>query len=139
MNKNAVNSQLIDISSMETSSAERHALGNRICEARKQLGYTQEKFAEIFGISLTAYKKWENAEHQISLDGLRILHKKFHISIDYLLFGEKKTFERVWEDVQNSSEEDKMRLVMQLIIYFCKIKGEKYISNEMLSKIDKYI
>lgn len=47
----------------------------RIRQIRENAGLTQEAFAEILGISLSGYKKIENAENQISLNGLRRLKR----------------------------------------------------------------
>ena len=42
----------------------------RLKEIRKELGYTQEKFAEIMKMSLSGYKKLESGEIRISVDKL---------------------------------------------------------------------
>ena len=35
------------------------ALGNRIKDLRKAMGFTQEEFADLIGISFQAVSKWE--------------------------------------------------------------------------------
>lgn len=123
----------------KSTKEERAALTKRLRRIRINLGYTQEKFAEILGISLTAYKKLERAENQITLDGLRTLNKELHISADYLLFGTYSELEGTWTMVQNCTEDDKMRLMLRILAYFLKVKDEKFITKDALQEIDERI
>ena len=72
---------------------ERVETAGRIREVRLKAGLTQEKMAELLEISLSAYKKIESAENQISIDGLRKLEKELRASADYVLFGEQEGIE----------------------------------------------
>lgn len=94
----------------------------RIRKIREEGGYTQEQFAELLEISLSGYKKIENAENQISVNGLRKLKKKLDVSSDYILFGRNETFGAVWEKVQTCTDADKMRLMLTLMFYFVQIR-----------------
>lgn len=117
---------------------ENRALSNRVKEIRINMGKTQEEFAELFGVTLNAYKKFESAENQITLKALRILNKEYNISSDYLLFGEKTGMEDVWKGFQNCEEEDKLLLLLRIWAYFSKLRDEKYISNAVLDKLNLY-
>lgn len=117
--------------------ADRMALAKRIRQVRINQSMTQEKFAELFDISLTAYKKIEIGENQITLDELRILNKKLNVSVDYLLFGKRPDWKGIWQIVENCSENDKMHLMLRLLMYFMMVKKEKYTSEEMLKEIDE--
>lgn len=118
---------------------ERTELAARLRQVRISLGYTQEKFAEVLGISLTAYKKIESAENQITIDGLRILNRELNVSADYLLFGKHSNSEKTWENIQNCSENDKLMLMLRLFMYFSEIKDEKFLSNKVLNELDEKI
>ena len=56
----------------------------RLHQVRKNLGITQQKFAEILDISLSAYKKIESGENCVSLNSLRILNRELGVSADYI-------------------------------------------------------
>lgn len=119
--------------------AERLELAKRLREIRMDMDYTQEKFAEILGISLTAYKKIESAENQITVNGLRILERELNISADYLIFGKPSDFNETWKLVQNCSENDKMHMFLRLYSYFSHGKNEKYLNKDYLTEIDEKI
>lgn len=120
----------------EVFKEDRLELTKRLRQIRTNLGMTQERFAELFDISLTAYKKIETGENQITLDEMRVLHKKLNVSADYLLFGKRSEWEGAWETVENCSESDKMHLMLRLLAYFMLVKKEKYTSEEVLKEID---
>lgn len=58
---------------------------NRLRETRKSKGFTQQNMADMLGISLNAYQKYEQAERSPSLDCLIKIADIFNVSVDYLL------------------------------------------------------
>lgn len=60
-------------------------LGNHIKENRKRCGLSQEKLAELVGVSRQAVTKWETAQSAPSTDNLIRLAEVFDISLDRLL------------------------------------------------------
>lgn len=58
---------------------------------RLQLGYTQERIAELTNISFSTYSKIENAIQSPSLDTLIRISIVLDISMDYLIFGNENT------------------------------------------------
>lgn len=111
----------------------------RLRQIRENMGLTQEQFAEILGISVSAYKKVESGKNNISLSGLRLLHKEMNISADHVLFGENKSIENTWEAILNCSETDKLFLLLRLIVYFTKSKKGIFPMAEEQSENDKEI
>ena len=109
---------------------ERYEMAKRVRVIRKSVGLTQEKMSEILEISLSAYKKIESGENQISLEGLRKLQSELKISADYVLFGKHKDLDNIWEMVLNCDEYDKLRMLMRLINYFTKARNERYADEE---------
>ena len=81
--------------------------------------------AEILDVSVSTYKKIEGARSQMTVDELRRLNKELKISIDYLLFGEQKDLDDVWERFLNCSESDKFLLMLKAINYFTNVKRER--------------
>lgn len=126
------------MSKMDTVN-ERMQSAVRLRQIRESANLTQEKFAEILGISLSAYKKVESGENQISLLCLGKLHKAMKISTDYILYGDKENLDDIWCMILNCSEYDKMFLFLRLLSYFTKIKGAMFPSRDNQSKEDKEI
>lgn len=60
-------------------------LGEKIKEARKQAGLSQEQLSEKLGISRSAVAKWEIDKGIPDVDNLKALSQLLGISIDYLL------------------------------------------------------
>lgn len=101
------------------TSKEKIASGNRLKLFREQLGYTQEKFAEKLDISVSTVKKMETGEHNISLDTQRRLKKTFkYVSIEYLLFGERKDINDIWSQLLVVDEWEKFVVFQRLLAHF---------------------
>lgn len=120
-------------------SPERQDLANRLRQIREGAGYTQERFAELLEISLSAYKKIEIGENQITLDGLRKLDKKMEVSADYLLYGKNSDLDETWKMIQNCTEPHKLLLMLRLFHYFTKCKGQKFSEEEKLVLYDEQL
>ena len=63
---------------------------NRLYELRKQQGLSQEELAEKLGVSRQAVSKWERSEASPDTDNLIALAKIYGMSLDELVYGEKK-------------------------------------------------
>lgn len=116
---------------------QRQEVISRVREVRKNTGLTQEEFAELIDISLSAYKKVETGENNISIDFLRKIKQQFSVSSDYILFGEHENFDEVWKLILNTSEQNKMLLFMRLYNYFTRVKPRKYITHEEQAVYDE--
>jgi transcriptional regulator with XRE-family HTH domain len=62
-------------------------LGERIKYQRNKNGFTQEKVAELVGISRQAVTKWESGQSIPSMENLMALTKIFEISLSELTNG----------------------------------------------------
>lgn len=102
--------------------ADKLEMAERLKQIRKGSGLTQERLAEILDISLSAYKKIESGENQISIEGLRRLGKEMDVSSDFVIFGKNETLDEAWKTIVNCTESDKMRLMLRLVMYFQKTK-----------------
>ena len=60
-------------------------LGEKIKEARKQCGLSQEQLAEKMAVSRSAVAKWEANNGLPDVDNLKALATLLNVSIDYLL------------------------------------------------------
>lgn len=116
---------------------QKQEIAARLREIRKNSGLTQEKFAEILELSLSAYKKVESAENQISIDSLRKIEEQLKVSSDYVLFGKREDVDEIWKAILNCSECDKMVTLFRLLNYFTTVKGTRYATQDEQSICDE--
>ena len=60
-------------------------VGERLKQARKEKGITQEEAGKALGILQTAYSRFERGVFQLNYDQIIILCRLFDCSADYLL------------------------------------------------------
>ena len=74
-------------------------LGEKIKEARKNHGLSQEQFAEKLCVSRSAVAKWETDKGTPDIENLKAISSLLNVSIDYLLDdGEKEISEVVTKE-----------------------------------------
>jgi DNA-binding XRE family transcriptional regulator len=59
----------------------------RFRQVRKNAGLTQPQYAKILGITRSAVNAIENERYLPSIEMLRIIHKKFKLSYNWLIDG----------------------------------------------------
>lgn len=79
-------------------------LGEKLKEARKQAGISQEELSEKLGVSRSAVAKWETDGGIPDVDNLRVISKLLNVSIDYLLDDGEITDELVMREPYNLSD-----------------------------------
>lgn len=62
-------------------------LSSNIAKLRKEAGLTQEKLAELCGVSRQAVTKWESGESEPTIEKIEILTDIFKVSADELIKG----------------------------------------------------
>ena len=60
-------------------------LGEKIREARRKCGLSQEQLAEKLSVSRSAIAKWETDKGLPDLGNLKILARLLNVSVDHLL------------------------------------------------------
>ncbi len=60
-------------------------LGEKIREARRKCGFSQEQLAERMSVSRSAIAKWETDKGLPDVGNLKILSRLLNVSVDYLL------------------------------------------------------
>lgn len=65
-------------------------IGKHIKKYREEKGLTQEQLAEQMSVTRQAVSNWENAKTQPDIDTLFRLSQIFEISIEELIYGEKR-------------------------------------------------
>ncbi len=66
------------------------SMGKTIAKLRKKAGLTQQMLAEKLDVSDKAISKWENGQCYPDITVLPGLASLFGVTVDYLMFGEKK-------------------------------------------------
>ncbi len=80
-------------------------LGKRIAAHRKRLGLTQDRLAELLGLSAQAVSKWENDQSCPDITMLPKLAQIFGVSVDELLGMEHKPLPAQVSDRQEPSHD----------------------------------
>ena len=113
--------------------SQKQEIAERIRKVRKINNLTQEKAAEKLDVSISTYKKMEAANSAISVENLKRMKREMNVSTDYILFGEQKKVDEVWEAVFNCTELDKLFILFRLSNYFALIKTGQHPSKEIKS------
>ena len=64
--------------------------GEKLKEARKEAGLSQEQFAEKMSVSRSAVAKWETDKGMPDVNNLKAMAKLLDVSVDYLLDEDEK-------------------------------------------------
>ena len=64
--------------------------GEKLKEARKEAGLSQEQFAEKMSVSRSAIAKWESDKGMPDVNNLKVLAQLLDVSVDYLLDEDEK-------------------------------------------------
>lgn len=64
-------------------------LGIRLKFERKKMGFTREKLAKLIGVTTAYIGILERGEKRMAVDTLVNIANSLHVSIDYLITGEK--------------------------------------------------
>jgi len=67
-------------------------IGPRIQAVRKHLNMSQNAFARAIGVSSGSISMMESGKNQPRFELISRLAKKYHISLNYLIFGEGEMF-----------------------------------------------
>ena len=80
--------------------------GEKLKEARKEAGLSQEQFAEKISVSRSAIAKWESDKGMTDVNNLKAMAQLLDISLDYLLDeDEKLSFNETKEAIDPDSFE----------------------------------
>lgn len=79
-------------------------IGQKIKEARKQAGLSQEQLAEKMAVSRSAIAKWEANNGLPDVDNLKALSALLNVSIDYLLDDGEAIESHVIREAYNLSD-----------------------------------
>ena len=118
-------------------------LGEKIKEARKQCGLSQEQLAEKMSVSRSAIAKWETDKGLPDIDNLKALAVFLNVSVDYLLDDGKRIDELVTREAydlasygKGSKKRKKDRVIREK---FTDAEIHTLLGNLKLTKSEKVI
>ena len=94
----------------------------RLRYSRTIRGLSVDEFSEKIGISVSGYQKVENGQNAISRRLLRNIWKEFHISSDYILYGDYKDVRNIVAAAEGCRDIDKLYILLHLAKYFILVK-----------------
>lgn len=93
------------------------AMGRRMAQRRKECGLTQEKVADLAGITHQQYNKAENGKTCLSSDTLFRISTALQTSADYLLSGRETSEKYIATiDLLDKMTDDQRELANKLIM-----------------------
>ncbi len=101
-------------------------VGKRIREIRESNGLTQEQLAEILKVTPNAVRAYEKGKYGLSRDVMKLIRQYFHVTADFLLFGNEDSEDNLLFLVENASDEEKMKILIRLMVYFVSDKKRVY-------------
>ena len=118
-------------------------LGEKIKEARKQCGLSQEQLAEKMSVSRSAIAKWETDKGLPDIDHLKALAGFLNVSVDYLLDDGERIDELVTREAydlasygKGSKKKKKDRVIREK---FPDVEIHTLLGNLKLTKSEKVI
>lgn len=98
-------------------------IGNFLRELRKEKGITQERFAEIMGVSGRTVSRWETGANMPDLSVLILISDYYEVELREILDGERKS-EQMNKELQETvlkvadySNEEKTRIMKKMHIF----------------------
>lgn len=96
-------------------------IGNRLHDARENLGYTQAQFAEMLAVSDEHYRKIESGISGLTIDKMKILYQKVSIDPTYLIVGESKSDFELEQYIANCTREQRNKFIKRVLSYMEKM------------------
>ena len=94
-------------------------LGEKLAELRQKSGLSQDRVAELLGVSRQAVSKWERDEAKPDLDNIVNLSNIYNVTTDYLL---KEKQEKIHEEKKENTYTYKSSSIFEDILRFVKEK-----------------
>lgn len=100
-------------------------LKERIKKSRIEKGYSQDKLAEIVGVSRGACSQWENGQSVPSVKNLAILARKLGVRFEWLSTGRGRRYYDDNMDVANPLPDSQANKSDEFLEYFHKLNSEQ--------------
>lgn len=95
------------------------AIGKRIQNRRKQLGYTQEQLADMMNVSIQMVSNLERGNKAIRIENLIRLSEILNISTDYILTGIETAEDNSLLTTRIKQMSEKDREMIEMLVEYC--------------------
>lgn len=109
----------------------------RLRNVRASHHLTQEKMAERLDVAYTVYQRMESGRNNITLTHLNKLKQEFHVSSDYILFGEVNDAKHFEYEFEGMAKNEKFSFMMHLIAHLCRVNDSEY--NNIIKDMEKLL
>lgn len=109
----------------------------RLRNVRASHHLTQEKMAERLDVAYTVYQRMESGRNNITLTHLNKLKQEFHVSSDYILFGEVNDESHFEYEFEGMAKNEKFSFMMHLIAHLCRVNDSEY--NNIIKDMEKLL
>lgn len=92
-------------------------IGERIKRRRRELGISQERLAEILGVTYQQVQRYEKGVNKLNVENIQIIADALSVPVSYFFEPEKTSMIAERPSHYSPAEEDR------LLKYFRKIKG----------------
>lgn len=79
-------------------------MNDRIFQLRKKLGYNQEKFGKILGVTKSAVSGWEGGRRKIPDSAIKLICKEFNADYIWLTTGQGEMFHQSDDEIEVAVE-----------------------------------
>ncbi len=118
------------------------AIGQRLEEIRKNLGYSQRMMAEELDETVQQYQKYIKGENALSANRINYLYRHTQIDVRYLITGEREEDNKTFTFVLSTYRgRNRKRFLDSMWMYLQKITGmdEAYLRGKNNAKSDESI
>ncbi|MGX6978349.1 helix-turn-helix domain-containing protein [Vagococcus elongatus] len=85
--------------------------GTKLKDSRIKANLTQEEVAEHIQVSRQTISNWENNRSLPDLRSIVLISSLYHVSLDYLLIGEEKVMNKLYNDTDVKKATDRVLVV----------------------------
>ncbi|GGC84605.1 helix-turn-helix domain-containing protein [Enterococcus wangshanyuanii] len=79
-------------------------MNERIYQLRKKLGYNQEKFGTLIGVTKSAISNWESGRRKIPDSSIKLICRQFNVDYIWLTTGEGEMFHQSDDEIEVAVE-----------------------------------
>lgn len=109
----------------------------RLRNVRASHHLTQEKMAERLDVAYTVYQRMESGRNNITLTHLNKLKQEFHVSSDYILFGEVNDEIHFEYEFEGMTKNEKFGFMVRLLAHLCRVNDSEY--NNIIKDMGKLL
>ena len=104
------------------SDEEVKAIGRRLWDLRKKLGFTQQEFANRLFWDVSLYRKIESGKTLMTLDKAVQLHRDYNVDLNYFTAGDSLDSEdAIVHILENASRDQSAEMILRLLEYMIRM------------------